>query len=210
MISEKDFFRPNKPFRFKAMWIKDDRREGAVHEAWDKFSAADPMGNVLLKVSHCQTHLSDWNKKVFGNVRRTLEKKRRELEQAERVVAWGGGCGRLKELNAEIRRLTDMEDCMWNQRAKVDWLRDDDKNTKYFHCRSTERNKRNFILGLENKFGVWVEEESQIGGMLVQYFSNLFTSSNPNNLDTVLEGLLPVVNEEMNEVLNRPFEASEV
>ena len=47
-----------------------------------------------------------------------------------------------------------MEDCMWNQRAKVDWLRDGDKNTKYFHCRSTERNKRNFILGLENEFGV--------------------------------------------------------
>ena len=46
--------------------------------------------------------------------------------------------------------------------------------------------------------------------MLVQYFSNLFTSSNPSNLDTVLEGLLPVVNEEMNKVLNRPFEASEV
>ena len=103
-----------------------------------------------------------------------------------------------------------MEDCMWNQRAKVDWLRDGDKNTKYFHCRSTERNKRNFISGLENEFGVWVEEESRIGDMLVQYFSNLFTSSNPSNLDTVLEGVLPVVNEEMNEVLNRPFEASEV
>ena len=53
-----------------------------VHEAWDKFLAADPMGNVLLKVSNCQTHLSEWNKKVFGNVQRTLEKKRKELEQA--------------------------------------------------------------------------------------------------------------------------------
>ena len=96
-----------------------------------------------------------------------------------------------------------MEDCMWNQRAKVDWLRDGDKNTKYFHCRSTERNKRNFISGLENEFSVWVKDESQIGGMLVQYFSSLFTSSNPSNLDPVLEGVLPVVNEEMNEVLNR-------
>ena len=66
----------------------------------------------------------------------------------------------MKELNAEIRRLNNLEDCMWNQRAKVDWLRDGDKNTKYFHCRSTERNKRNFISGLENEFGVWVEDES--------------------------------------------------
>ena len=206
----KRFFRPNKPFGFEAMWIKDDRCERAIHEAWDKFSTADLIGNVLLKVSNYQTHLSEWNKKVFGNVQRTLEKKRRELEQAEHVAAWGGGCGRLKELNAEIRRLTDMEDCMWNQRAKVDWLHDGDKNTKYFHCRSTERNKRNYISGLENELGFWVEEESQIGGMLVQYFSNLFTSSNPINLDLVLEGVLPVVNDEMNEGLNRPFEPNEV
>ena len=206
----KRFFRPNKPFGFEAMWIKDDRCEGAIHEAWDKFSTADLIGNVLLKVSNYQTHLSEWNKKVFGNVQRTLEKKRRELEQAEHVAAWGGGCGRLKELNAEIRRLTDMEDCMWNKRAKVDWLHDGDKNTKYFHCRSTERNKRNYISGLENELGFWVEEESQIGGMLVQYFSNLFTSSNPINLDLVLEGVLPVVNDEMNEGLNRPFEPNEV
>ena len=206
----KRFFRPNKPFGFEAMWIKDDRCEGAIHEAWDKVSTADLIGNVLLKVSNYQTHLSEWNKKVFGNVQRTLEKKRRELEQAEHVAAWGGGCGRLKELNAEIRRLTDMEDCMWNQRAKVDWLHDGDKNTKYFHCRSTERNKRNYISGLENELGFWVEEESQIGGMLVQYFSNLFTSSNPINLDLVLEGVLPVVNDEMNEGLNRPFEPNEV
>ena len=206
----KRFFRPNKPFGFEAMWIKDDRCEGAIHEAWDKFSTADLIGNVLLKVSNYQTHLSEWNKKVFGNVQRTLEKKRRELEQAEHVAAWGGGCGRLKELNAEIRRLTDMEDCMWNQWAKVDWLHDGDKNTKYFHCRSTERNKRNYISGLENELGFWVEEESQIGGMLVQYFSNLFTSSNPINLDLVLEGVLPVVNDEMNEGLNRPFDPNEV
>ena len=206
----KRFFRPNKPFGFEAMWIKDDRCEEAIHEAWDNFSTADLRGNVLLKVSNYQTHLSEWNKKVFGNVQRTLEKKRRELEQAEHVAAWGGGCGRLKELNAEIRRLTDMEDCMWNQRAKVDWLHDGDKNTKYFHCRSTERNKRNYISGLENELGFWVEEESQIGGMLVQYFSNLFTSSNPINLDLVLEGVLPVVNDEMNEGLNRPFEPNEV
>ena len=206
----KRFFRPNKPFGFEAMWIKDDRCERAIHEAWDKFSTADLIGNILLKVSNYQTHLSEWNKKVFGNVQRTLEKKRRELEQAEHVAAWGGGCGRLKELNAEIRRLTDMEDCMWNQRAKVDWLHDGDKNTKYFHCRSTERNKRNYISGLENELGFWVEEESQIGGMLVQYFSNLFTSSNPINLDLVLEGVLPVVTDEMNEGLNRPFEPNEV
>lgn len=81
-----------------------------------------------------------------------------------------------------------MEECMWNQRAKADWLREGYQNTEYFHCRSTERNKRNYISGLENEFGDWVEDENQIGCMLVQYYSKLFTSSNPTHMDSVLEG----------------------
>ena len=44
------FFIPQRPFRFEAMWLKDERCERVVHEAWDTVSAGDPMGNVLLKV----------------------------------------------------------------------------------------------------------------------------------------------------------------
>lgn len=42
--------------------------------------ARDPMDNVLLMVSNCQTIVSSWNEKVFGNVRVMLTKKRKELE----------------------------------------------------------------------------------------------------------------------------------
>ena len=61
---------------------------------------------------------------------------------------------------------------------------------------------------MENEFGIWVEEKNQIG--CIQYFSKLFTSSNPTYMDYVLEGLFPVVTEEMTEGLLRPFDPSEV
>lgn len=63
---------------------------------------------------------------------------------------------------------------------------------------------------MEDKFGEWIEEENQIGNLLVQYYSNLFTSSNPTQLDIVLNRVEPRVSEEMNEQLLRPFEASEL
>ena len=81
---------------------------------------------------------------------------------------------------------------------------------KYFHYRATKRNVRNLISGLENEFGEWVEEEEQVGELLIQYYSNLFASCNSTQFDQVLNGVEPRVSSSMNEDLLRPFEASEV
>lgn len=63
---------------------------------------------------------------------------------------------------------------------------------------------------MENELGKWVKEENQIGELLIRFYSNLFTSSNPTNLDPVLNGVQPRVFRSMNEDLLRLFEASEV
>ena len=94
---------------------------------------------------------------------------------------------------------------MWSQRAKSDWLKYGDQNTKYFHCRSSERNKRNFIAGLENEVGDWIEHEGRVGDIIVNYYSGLFTSLNPLSLDLVLSAVEPRVSSTMNEVLIDPL-----
>ena len=99
---------------------------------------------------------------------------------------------------------------MWNQRSKTDWLRYGDQNSKYFHCCAMERNKRNFISGLEDDLGLWVEDENQIGDLLNSFYSSLFSSSSPTKFDEVLEGMETRVTQEMNEELLRSFEAFKV
>ena len=42
-------------------------------------------------------------------------------------------------------------------------------------------------------------------GLLIEYYANLFTTSNPRNLEHILEGVQPVVTEEMWATLARPF-----
>ena len=192
------------------MWLKDERCEGVVHSAWDKPSTSDPMGKVLDKVSNCQTQLVSWNKHVFGNVRLALTRNRKLLAKAEAKALSGCGIGQVKILQDEINKLMDMERCMWNQRSKSDWLRDGDQNSKYFHCRATDRNKRNFIGGLEDQYGNWVDDENRIGDLVVNFYSNLFTSANPTLFDEVLHGVNPRVSQEMNDKLLQPFHASEV
>lgn len=117
------FYRPNKPFRFEFMWLKDERCKGVVHFAWDMGLAGGPMENVLLKVSNCQSHLSTQNKKDFGNVCLLLAQKRKQLLKVEASSVVGRDHDRVKSLSEEIENLMKLEECMWNQRAKSYWLK---------------------------------------------------------------------------------------
>ena len=64
--------------------------------------------------------MSSWNRKVFGNIRWKLAQKRKLLEKVEAWSMAGGGKESLKVLNDEIRKLMDLEECMWSQRFKTD------------------------------------------------------------------------------------------
>ena len=153
------FARAKKPFRFEAMWLNDERCEGVVHSVWDRNIGGDPVSKIMSKVEECQTQLKLWDKNVFGNVRKALARNRKLLVIAEGDSMAGKNHARVKLLSEEISRLMDCEERMWSQRSKTEWLRYGDQNTKYFHCRATERNKKNFISGLENAHGEWIEGE---------------------------------------------------
>ena len=97
------FFRPGKPFRFEAMWLKDVRCEGVVHSAWEEVVQGDLMGKVIKKVENCQAQLQLWDKNVFGNVRRILARKKIELVEAEADSMAGRGNTRLQVLLMKLR-----------------------------------------------------------------------------------------------------------
>jgi len=48
-------------------------------------------------------------------------------------------------LKEELDNLLEVEDLKWRQRAKEDWLKYGDRNTKYFHACASQKNRRNLI-----------------------------------------------------------------
>ena len=58
--------------------------------------------------------------------------------------------------------------------------------------------------------GVWRSREENIAGVVERYFTNLFSTSNPNTIDDMLESVEAVVTEDMNKSLLLPFNGDEV
>ena len=170
----------------------------------------NPVGVLSKKTSTCQDNFKIWNHETFGHIQITLGKKMKELNWAEEASMYKTSPDLIKKLRDEIQGLKAKEEIMWKQRSRVNWLRERDQNTRYFHCRANQRNKHNYILGFEDDNGLWNEDESRMGGLVEDYFTNIFTSSNPFGFDDVLNGMLPIVTPEMNAGLLRPYTAKEV
>lgn len=53
----------------------------------------------------------------------------------------------------EINLLMDKEAKMWAQRSLVLWLKDGDKNTRFFHSKASQWRRNNYINGLFDDSG---------------------------------------------------------
>ena len=54
------------------------------------------------------------------------------------------------------------------------------------------------------------EDEGAVSALLVEYYTKLFTSSNPQDLDHILDGVQFVVTNEMRAELEKPYTSEEV
>jgi hypothetical protein len=92
-----------------------------------------------------------------------------------------------KELEKEHSELLKRQETMWRQRSRAVWLKDGDRNTKFFHNKANQRSKVNNIKKIKDENGVWWHGEEQVEKVFINYFEDLFSSSNPSNIDETCE-----------------------
>ena len=77
------------------------------------------------------------------------------MVQAKRVAMNGGLVLQMKKLEQEINILLDRKAKLWNQRSNVQWLKDGDQNTQFFHSKASQCRRRNYMKGLYDRGGQW-------------------------------------------------------
>lgn len=99
---------------------------------------------------------------------------------------------------------------MFKQCSRVDWLKEGDRNTAFFHAKSRERAQTNRISALRKENGLIVtnQEDMQIEAM--EFYSKLFTRQEMLDPGPIIDCVPEKVTDLMNDMLLKPFQEDEV
>jgi hypothetical protein len=195
-------------FRYKTKWRREEGYEEILKQAWAPISDMEyGWQGVGKNLSRCKASLLCWQKDNVGDIKERisqLQKRHCVLQGAEDV-----GVGEeMKLIHKEMEALLEKSDKQWRQRAKIEWLRCGDRNTKFYHPCANARRKSNTIYEIIDAEGRQCKMEEKIQMSFVEYFDALFTSDNVGNILPLPLGRR--VSAEMNSLLLQPFNEDEV
>ncbi|KAF7824155.1 ribonuclease H [Senna tora] len=79
-----------------------------------------------------------------------------------------------RKLAREMEDVLNQEEALWFQKARCYWIKDGNRNTRYYYTKATIPRRRNKIHMLKNDDGVWSEDPKVIKETIVTFFKKLF------------------------------------
>ena len=80
----------------------------------------------------------------------------------------------------------------------------------FFHSKASQQRHRNFIEGMKNANGIWVEEVDKVVEVASEYFMNIFKASTCDRMEECLNTVNRKITDDMLEVLSRSYSNEEV
>jgi hypothetical protein len=117
---------------------------------------------------------------------------------------------KILEAKWELDEILYREEMMWLQRSRINWLREGDRNTKYFHHKVMWIAKKNRIRKLKRDDDSWCSNEEVMQGIAASYFENLFRKDTYIDPTVIVELFEPKVTSDLNFELCKPYSPEEI
>ncbi|KAL0316166.1 UNVERIFIED_CONTAM: putative mitochondrial protein [Sesamum radiatum] len=96
----------------------------------------------------------------------SLESRRKEADLRDKLDAWYA-----------------RQELYWQQRRKIHWLRDGDRNTSFFHAKTSSQRRVNAIDRLRDEGGRWIVDPAALRRLIERHFSRVFDSDQPSTTE---------------------------
>ena len=126
-----------------------------IAREWGRVSDGDLLENqdLIVCLDKLRTFLIEWSKKEFPNNGREIQKLMGEFKECCELGWNRDGDNRAQDLTHKIDVLWEREEKYWLQRARVNWLRDGDANTNFFHKTTQQHRARNKVVRIQTDGG---------------------------------------------------------
>ncbi|PPR88161.1 hypothetical protein GOBAR_AA32532 [Gossypium barbadense] len=133
-------------FRYDTCWAEDQELKDILTSIWSK-----KEGTLLEKMKLTRDKLGPWQYNRFRKLKYKIKWLEKEISRLMdgRTNAWTQRL--LKQARGRLGHLYDVEEKYWALRAQSQWLREGDRNTRYFHVRASGRRRKNTISSLKDE-----------------------------------------------------------
>ena len=194
-------------FMYDKRWSNNPEVEEIVRQSWNTPHHGS-VNTVSDRIISCRKALSKWKRNEASNSKKMIRRFRMELEEEEKKSF--PTMHRIVYLKLELAKLFQEEEEYWKLKSKNNWLQAGDKNTKIFHGWARTRKMKNFISSLTDPGGVEHTSEEAKGEIAIQYFTELFSTSQPSDATELLQDFASKVTEQMNSKLTKPVTDAEI
>nr|POE60828.1 hypothetical protein CFP56_39840 [Quercus suber] len=133
----------HQPFQFEAAWIKDNGCNSVVEKAWESVSSSTAFSRLYKKQVATREALRKWNKEVFGNCQDRINRLMRNINEVQQKSPSKEN-GRIEEaLQLELLEWLMRSEILWKQKSRELWLKEGNKNMKFFHLSTIIRRRHN-------------------------------------------------------------------
>ena len=131
-----------------------------------------------------QRELSVWGTQEFGCLARKARKLREKLNKLRCQAIGRGPSDEEKATVKKLRETLRQEEIWMRQRSRVQWLREGDRNTSYFHAQAAQRKRMNRIERLERSDGSICESMEENKTEIQEFYSALDTDRKSTRLNS--------------------------
>ena len=164
--------------------------------------------SIMDYIARCRTELAKLKRSENMNSKTKIEKLKADLEKE--IASQFPNFQRMRRLKQELSVSLLEEEKFWRQQSIVEWLKEGDRNTAFFHNTVRGRRLKNKVLMLRDVFGQENYSEGSKGNIAVEFYRDLFMSSNPMDMEPLFVGFPVKVTETMNEKLTRPVTPEDI
>eukprot|EP00253_Pinus_taeda_P015037 PITA_15037 len=208
-----------RPFRFENFWFSHPDFKDFIQKFWQISNPTAPskMERFQKKLKMLKAEIKRWNKNTFGNILKEKERIIEGIKQTQQKIILEERTEELaqKEQDLENKLLAweEQEEILWQQKSRIRWLKEGEKNTKFFHRSTIQRRMRNNISQIINEQGEKMETQEEIEHEFIQHFKEMSKEPRINRtaaIEEITQHIPHLISEEQNSLLLKPISMQEV
>jgi hypothetical protein len=208
-----------KLFRFEQFWLDHPDFQANIQDWWREaeIPRSSKMYRFQQKLKNLKQTLKLWNKHTFGNIFDSQKQLSEQMGEIRNQIRMQGLTNELKSQEAKVNRQLEarkrQEGILWKQKSCIQWLKEGEHNTKFFHRTVIQRRHYNKITHLISDDGETIHSHDDMETTLIDYYQNLLTEPLPDRheaINKVTQHVPSLVTQEQKLSLLRPFTIEEV